>query len=61
VVRSSSSGAKPPGESDGASRAIANDQGEGFDRMCGPTFTGPRNGNNRSGALGDAPLSGVSF
>jgi cellulose 1,4-beta-cellobiosidase len=53
---------KPPGESDGASQTIANDQGKGFDRMCDPTFTGPpRNGNNLSGALGNAPLSGVWF
>jgi cellulose 1,4-beta-cellobiosidase len=53
---------KPPGESDGASQTIANDQGKGFDRMCDPTFNGtPRNGNNMSGALGDAPLSGAWF
>ncbi|MBG0851192.1 glycoside hydrolase family 6 protein [Streptomyces spinoverrucosus] len=53
---------KPPGESDGASREIPNDEGKGFDRMCDPTYTGnPRNGNNMSGALPDAPLSGHWF
>ncbi|MGW0615837.1 glycoside hydrolase family 6 protein [Streptomyces sp. NPDC002788] len=53
---------KPPGESDGASKEIANDEGKGFDRMCDPTYTGnPRNGNNLSGALPDAPLSGHWF
>ncbi|GHH82412.1 hypothetical protein GCM10018793_42190 [Streptomyces sulfonofaciens] len=53
---------KPPGESDGASKQISNDEGKGFDRMCDPTYTGnPRNGNNMSGALADAPLSGDWF
>ncbi len=53
---------KPPGESDGASKEIANDEGKGFDRMCDPTYTGnPRNNNNMSGALPDAPLSGKWF
>ena len=53
---------KPPGESDGASKAIDNDEGKGFDRMCDPTYTGnPRNDNNMSGALGDAPISGRWF
>ncbi|MER6416827.1 glycoside hydrolase family 6 protein [Streptomyces humidus] len=53
---------KPPGESDGASSAIPNDEGKGFDRMCDPTYTGNvRNGNNMSGALGNAPLSGRWF
>ncbi|RSM55941.1 cellulose 1,4-beta-cellobiosidase [Amycolatopsis sp. WAC 01376] len=50
---------KPPGESDGASKEIPNTEGKGFDRMCDPTYTGnPRNQNNLSGALPDAPLSG---
>jgi cellulose 1,4-beta-cellobiosidase len=50
---------KPPGESDGASKEIPNTEGKGFDRMCDPTYTGNiRNGNNMSGALSDAPLSG---
>ncbi|MFI7293009.1 glycoside hydrolase family 6 protein [Streptomyces sp. NPDC050121] len=53
---------KPPGESDGASSAIPNDEGKGFDRMCDPTYTGnPRNGNSMSGALANAPLSGKWF
>ncbi|WP_406120150.1 glycoside hydrolase family 6 protein [Streptomyces sp. NBC_00989] len=53
---------KPPGESDGSSTAIANDEGKGFDRMCDPTYTGnARNGNNMSGALANAPLSGHWF
>ena len=53
---------KPPGESDGSSTAIPNDEGKGFDRMCDPTYTGnPRNQNNLSGALANAPLSGKWF
>ncbi|MFD0689306.1 glycoside hydrolase family 6 protein [Actinomadura fibrosa] len=53
---------KPPGESDGASSEIPNDEGKGFDRMCDPTYTGnPRNNNNMSGALAGAPLSGHWF
>jgi len=53
---------KPPGESDGASSVIANDQGKGFDRMCDPTYTGnARNGNNMSGALPNSPLAGAWF
>ncbi|CAL9390793.1 MULTISPECIES: cellulose 1,4-beta-cellobiosidase [Streptomyces] len=53
---------KPPGESDGSSKLIDNPDGKGFDRMCDPTYTGnPRNGNNMSGALPDAPISGAWF
>jgi cellulose 1,4-beta-cellobiosidase len=53
---------KPPGESDGSSTEIPNDEGKGFDRMCDPTYTGnPRNNNNMSGALPNAPLSGHWF
>ncbi|MPY61778.1 glycoside hydrolase family 6 protein [Streptomyces spongiae] len=53
---------KPPGESDGSSSAIPNDEGKGFDRMCDPTYTGnPRNGNSMSGALPNSPLSGHWF
>lgn len=53
---------KPPGESDGASEPIDNDEGKGFDEMCDPEYQGnPRNGNNPSGALPDAPLSGHWF
>ncbi|WP_441246879.1 glycoside hydrolase family 6 protein [Kitasatospora sp. McL0602] len=53
---------KPPGESDGASQAIPNDQGKGFDRMCDPTYTGnARNNFKMSGALPNAPLAGDWF
>ncbi len=53
---------KPPGESDGSSSAIPNDEGKGFDRMCDPTYTGnPRNNFNMSGALPNAPVSGHWF
>ncbi|MEU6861401.1 glycoside hydrolase family 6 protein [Glycomyces sp. NPDC046736] len=50
---------KPPGESDGASEEIPNDEGKGFDEMCDPDYQGnPRNGNNPSGARDDMPISG---
>lgn len=53
---------KPPGESDGSSSLIPNDEGKGFDRMCDPTYGGnPRNNNNATGALPNAPLSGHWF
>ncbi|WP_433514512.1 glycoside hydrolase family 6 protein [Nonomuraea sp. CA-143628] len=53
---------KPPGESDGASKDIPNDEGKKFDRMCDPTYTGnDLNGHNLTGALPDAPLSGQWF
>jgi cellulose 1,4-beta-cellobiosidase len=53
---------KPPGESDGASQPIDNDEGKGFDEMCDPNYNGnERNGNNPSGALPNAPLSGHWF
>ncbi|MEU8255408.1 glycoside hydrolase family 6 protein [Micromonospora inaquosa] len=53
---------KPPGESDGSSEEIPNNEGKGFDRMCDPTYGGnARNGNNPSGALGGAPISGAWF
>lgn len=53
---------KPPGESDGSSTEIPNNEGKGFDRMCDPTYGGnPRNGNNPSGALPGAPISGAWF
>ena len=32
---------KPPGESDGASSDIPNNEGKRFDRMCDPTFAAP--------------------
>jgi len=53
---------KPPGESDGASEEIPNEEGKGFDRMCDPTYEGNAlNGYNPSGSLPDAPLSGHWF
>ena len=53
---------KPPGESDGSSEEIPNDEGKGFDRMCDPTYEGnPRNGESMSGALPNAPISGHWF
>ncbi|MFF4628362.1 glycoside hydrolase family 6 protein [Streptomyces griseorubiginosus] len=53
---------KPPGESDGNSAAIPNDEGKGFDRMCDPTYGGnARNGNNPTGSLPNAPLAGHWF
>ena len=53
---------KPPGESDGSSSLIPNDEGKGFDRMCDPTYGGnPRNNNNMTGSLPNAPLSGHWF
>jgi cellulose 1,4-beta-cellobiosidase len=53
---------KPPGESDGASSAIPNNEGKGFDRMCDPTYGGNgRNGNSMSGALPNSPLAGAWF
>nr|WP_245946532.1 glycoside hydrolase family 6 protein [Paenibacillus cellulosilyticus] len=50
---------KPPGESDGSSTAIANDEGKGFDRMCDPTYTGASG--KPTGALANAPVSGHWF
>ena len=55
---------KPPGESDGASQPIDNDEGKGFDEMCAPGTPdppNPRNGNGPTGALANAPLSGHWF
>jgi cellulose 1,4-beta-cellobiosidase len=57
---------KPPGESDGSSSLIPtgpdNPAGKGFDRMCDPTYTGNSlNGNNLTGALPNAPVSGRWF
>ncbi|MEV0456911.1 glycoside hydrolase family 6 protein [Catellatospora methionotrophica] len=53
---------KPPGESDGSSSLIPNEEGKGFDRMCDPTYPGnARNGNSMSGALPNAPVSGHWF
>jgi cellulose 1,4-beta-cellobiosidase len=53
---------KPPGESDGSSSLIPNNEGKGFDQMCDPTYTGnARNGNSATGALPNAPISGAWF
>ncbi|GCE31698.1 glucanase [Dictyobacter alpinus] len=54
---------KPPGESDGASQAISNDEGKGADPMCDPTFHGSNqaNGGNLTEALPNAPLAGHWF
>ncbi len=52
---------KPPGESDGASKEIPNDQGKSFDRMCDPTFVSPKLANQLTGATPDAPLAGQWF
>jgi cellulose 1,4-beta-cellobiosidase len=53
---------KPPGESDGSSSLIPNNEGKGFDRMCDPTYTGnERNGNSMTGSLPNAPISGAWF
>jgi cellulose 1,4-beta-cellobiosidase len=53
---------KPPGESDGGSREIENEEGKRFDQMCDPAYRGnSRNGNSPSGALADAPISGQWF
>jgi cellulose 1,4-beta-cellobiosidase len=53
---------KPPGESDGSSAQIANDEGKGVDRMCDPSYGGNMlNGNSATGALPGAPISGAWF
>ncbi|MGF1654086.1 MAG: glycoside hydrolase family 6 protein [Actinomycetales bacterium] len=53
---------KPPGESDGSSELIPNNDGKGFDEMCDPDYGGnARNGNNPSNAFPDAPISGAFF
>ncbi|MBO9598336.1 MAG: glycoside hydrolase family 6 protein [Cohnella sp.] len=50
---------KPPGESDGSSSAIPNNEGKGFDRMCDPTYTS--SAGVLTGALPNAPVSGHWF
>jgi cellulose 1,4-beta-cellobiosidase len=53
---------KPPGESDGSSSLIPNNEGKGFDQMCDPGYGGnARNGNNATGSLPNAPISGQWF
>ncbi|MDM5279606.1 glycoside hydrolase family 6 protein [Paenibacillus silvae] len=50
---------KPPGESDGSSSEIPNNEGKGFDRMCDPTYT-TKDG-VLTGAMPNAPVSGHWF
>ncbi|HEU4734446.1 MAG TPA: glycoside hydrolase family 6 protein [Kofleriaceae bacterium] len=50
---------KPPGDSDGASSLIPNDEGKGFDRFCDPTFVTQYG--VLTNALPNAPLSGHWF
>lgn len=50
---------KPPGESDGSSSEIPNNEGKGFDRMCDPTFI--TSDGVLTGALPNAPVSGHWF
>lgn len=52
---------KPPGESDGSSVEIPNDEGKRLDRMCDPTYQSGELGGNYTGALAGAPLSGHWF
>ncbi|MDT9698266.1 glycoside hydrolase family 3 N-terminal domain-containing protein [Streptomyces sp. P17] len=52
---------KPPGESDGASKDIPNQEGKRADPMCDPDYTAPNAGNNKTGALPGAPLAGHWF
>ncbi|WP_338556503.1 glycoside hydrolase family 6 protein [Paenibacillus sp. KS-LC4] len=50
---------KPPGESDGSSSEIPNNEGKGFDRMCDPTYI--TSDGVLTGALPNAPVSGHWF
>ncbi|QRN95619.1 glycoside hydrolase family 6 protein [Archangium violaceum] len=50
---------KPPGESDGASKEIPNNEGKGADPMCNPDYDTKYN--TKTGALPNAPLSGHWF
>ncbi|GAA2354799.1 hypothetical protein Cme02nite_48100 [Catellatospora methionotrophica] len=52
---------KPPGESDGSSSTIPNDEGKLADPMCNPDFNAPAGGGNKTGALPNAPLAGHWF
>lgn len=52
---------KPPGESDGSSSEIPNDEGKSFDRMCDPTYNSDKLGGLPTGATPDAPVSGKWF
>ncbi|SDP31025.1 Cellulase/cellobiase CelA1 [Actinopolyspora xinjiangensis] len=52
---------KPPGESDGSSEEIPNDEGKHADPMCDPDYVAPNAGNNPTGAMPDSPLAGHWF
>jgi cellulose 1,4-beta-cellobiosidase len=52
---------KPPGESDGASSEIDNDEGKTFNQMCDPGFSSDRLNGNATNAMPDAPLYGTWF
>ncbi|MBG6054988.1 cellulose 1,4-beta-cellobiosidase [Salinibacterium sp. CAN_S4] len=52
---------KPPGESDGASSTIPNNEGKAADPMCDPTFNAPVLMGQKTGALPNAPLAGYWF
>ena len=52
---------KPPGESDGASQQVDNNEGKGFDCMCDPTFSAPALKGALTNALPNAPLAGHWF
>ena len=52
---------KPPGESDGASTYIPNDEGKNADPNCDPTFTNGANAGIPTGAMDNAPLAGHWF
>ncbi|WP_211212919.1 glycoside hydrolase family 6 protein [Actinopolyspora mortivallis] len=52
---------KPPGESDGSSEEIPNNEGKHPDPMCDPDYVAPEAGNNPTGALPDSPLAGHWF
>ncbi|MFH0241835.1 glycoside hydrolase family 6 protein [Streptomyces sp. HK10] len=52
---------KPPGESDGASQEVPNDEGKHADPMCDPEHITATAGKVPTGALADAPLAGHWF
>jgi cellulose 1,4-beta-cellobiosidase len=52
---------KPPGESDGSSVDIPNDEGKATDPSCDPTYHSPKIGGLLTGAKADAPLAGKWF
>ncbi|MFS1512082.1 glycoside hydrolase family 6 protein [Chengkuizengella sp. SCS-71B] len=52
---------KPPGESDGASEFIDNDEGKNPDPNCDPEYTDGANAGVPTGAMPDAPIAGHWF